>query len=483
MKRYLKLSLLLTLLILLFPHSSFPCHGKMRWRFLPLEQARKEVAKLEAMAKKEQEEFIPELFPPEVGQWIKYYNNPIFKPGPRGSWEDKSVDCFTVGIFEGKYMMWYVGTPKNLHCQIGLATSSDGINWSRCPENPVLKTGPPGSWDEAILICQDILFDEQENVYKMWYVGVNLPGNWGIGYATSPDGIHWTKYPENPVLTVTEPWEGTLLEGQDVMKTGSGYMMWYGGIDVYTDRCSIGLATSIDGIHWTKYPGNPVLTPDIPAKWDGFAVDTPDIHLVNGIYHMWYRGWRKPDGISWIGHATSSDGINWERDPLNPTLLTNSLPGTWDNYQLYRSRVILGKERKVGVGRIIDKMWFTGRTYNLTAQVGLALQIHEFEKDDISRKRFPNITQDRLDMSIEVKSKEMIEIHYFTPWLKNISLTIYNSSGEKVKTLAREMNLPGFYYLVWNGRDENNEKVGQGLYFCEIQTDSFLMTKEIVIGK
>ena len=35
---------------------------------------------------------------------------------------------------------------------------------------------------------------KSENIYEMWYVGGNPQGDLGIGYATSPDGIHWTKY-------------------------------------------------------------------------------------------------------------------------------------------------------------------------------------------------------------------------------------------------------------------------------------------------
>lgn len=487
MKHYLKLGFaLLIIYILITPHSSFPCNGKMRWRFLPIEQARKELAKLEAEAKIQQKEFGPGPFPPEIGNWIKYYNNPVFKPGPRGSWEEKSVDCFTVGIFEGKYIMWYVGTPQSLNSQIGLATSSDGINWTRCPENPVLTLGPPGSWDNAILLCQHIIFDEEENFYKMWYVGGNSQAIFGIGYATSPDGIHWTKYSGNPVLNATEPWEGSLLEGQAVIKTPTGYQMWYGGINAQTDKSSIGLATSYDGIHWTKYPENPVFTPDNPKRWDGYSVDTPDIILDEGLYHMWYRGWKRPDGISWIGYATSQDGVHWERDPNNPVLLTSPVPGSWDNYQLYRSRIILGTNRKARLGTIVDRMWFTGRTYALKAQVGFAIRIREFEKDDdrdINRKRFPRITQDKLDLSIEVASEDRIEIYYFTPWLKNISLNIYDSSGQKVKILVKEINLPGFYQVIWDGRDENNKKLPEGVYFCELQTDIHLITKEIIIEK
>jgi len=481
MKKFLRLSLLF-IILLFFSISLFPCHGKLRWRFLPIELARKEVAKMEAEIGFMQEIVLP-LLPPKIGEWVKYYDNPIFKPGPPGSWEEKSVDCFTIGIFNGKYMMWYVGTPYNLVCQIGLATSDDGIHWKRCPENPVLKIGPPGSWDDSILICQSVIFDNEEKIYKMWYVGGNSKGVFGIGYATSPDGIHWTKYPGNPVLRPTEPWEGTVLEGQTVMKVFNKYMMWYGALNLRTDRAKIGLATSPDGIHWTKYPGNPVFTPSSPKKWDGYSVDTPDVIFHGGIFHMWYMGWKKKNGLAWIGHATSYDGIHWKRDPNNPVLLTTAIPGGWDTYKLYRPRVIPAGEKDGGEAKLVDRMWYSGENRALKARIGLAFRWSTPERERRIRRKLPDISQDKLSLNIEIENKNLIHIYYFTPWIGEISLKIYNMEGHCVKTLINEVKLPGFYDLIWDTQDEKGNRVPEGIYFCELKAETYLITKEIIISR
>ena len=79
----------------------------------------------------------------------------------------------------------------------------------------------------------------------------------------------------------------------------------------------VGYATSPDGIQWTKYPGNPVFTPlRNSTTWEEpFAVDQTHVlpDPLQG-YHMFYfSGWS-------IGHAYSPDGIRWERDRDNPIL-------------------------------------------------------------------------------------------------------------------------------------------------------------------
>ena len=67
----------------------------------------------------------------------------------------------------------------------------------------------------------------------------------------------------------------------------------------------------------SKYAGNPILSP-IGVGWESVLVMSPSIIIKDGTYHMMYRG---SDGVnSRIGHATSSDGINWNRDPANPVI-------------------------------------------------------------------------------------------------------------------------------------------------------------------
>lgn len=471
----------------LAPPELFSCHGALSLRFLPIEEARIQFAKVQADLAKQRAR-IPQFQAqaPELTPWIKYYANPIFQPGPPGSWEDISADCFTIGFYENKYRMWYVGTPRSLNCQIGLATSPDGVNWTRHPDNPVLRLGPAGSWDSSILICQHILFDEPERLYKMWYVGGNPQGELGIGYATSTDGARWTKYAANPILTTTEPWEGTLIEGQTLLKRGGVYHMWYGGLAIGTDVSYIGYATSTDGVHWTKYAGNPVIYPDYgdPRPWDGYSVDTPDVYHDGTVYHMYYRGWRKRSGTSWIGHATSPDGIRWTRDPANPVLLTASVGGVWDNYQIYRSRVFPGANPPDPHRFVVDRMWFTGRDYTLKSQVGLAFRVRRADVSDIPAGVFSQgVVQDRLELAPQRSGPGMVKLYYFTPWLTELKLTIYGKSGERVRTLVREPKLPGAYELTWDGTNDRGRRAAPGLYYAELAADGYLITKEIVIDR
>jgi len=463
----------------------YSCSGLMSFRFLPIKQAREQFAKVQAELAKRRA-LLPALESiPEATPWVKYYDNPVFGPGEPGSWESKSADCHTVGFYDNKYWLWYVGTPRNLNCQIGLATSPDGVHWTRHPENPVLRLGPAGSWDDSILICQHILFDEARKIFEMWYVGGNEAGVFGIGYASSTDGVHWTKYVGNPVMTVTESWEGTALEGQTLLKMDGTYKMWYGGIKIGTDVSYIGYAESADGIHWTKYAGNPIISPaaDDPLPWDGYSVDTPDVYHDGKVYQMYYRGWREEKGVSWIGHATSVDGINWVRDPANPVFLTASAGGVWDNWQIYRARVFWGAETPDPQKLVVDRMWYTGRDRTLTSQIGLAFRVRQPGESEAVRAAFPQgVVQDRMELSLLPGRDGEVRLAYFSPWISNIGLTVFDEKGRTVRTLVRAAKLPGFYDVAWDGTDDAGRKAPSGLYYVELKGDHYVLMKEVVFA-
>jgi predicted GH43/DUF377 family glycosyl hydrolase len=464
---------------------AYSCHGVLAYRFMPKAQARLEVARLESELAKGKLSLLDFSFP-QLDRWIRYYKNPIFQPGPKGSWEEKSVDCFTVGYFQNQYWMWYVGTPNNLNCQMGLATSPDGINWTRHPDNPVLKIGQAGEWDDGILICQHVMFDKEEGIFKMWYVGGSNEGAFGFGYATSPDGAHWTKYAGNPVMVPTQPWEiGTVLEGQTLLKMNGEYKMWYGAISIGSDISNVGYASSPDGIHWTKSTLNPLITPSggTPLEWDGYSVDTPDVLYDGRIYTMYYRGWRKKSGISYIGKATSPDGIVWTRDPDNPVFVTGNIPGAWDSFQIYRARIFWATGGEDRPAAAVDRLWFTGRDYTLKSQVGLAFMPR---RDVVAPKppggRIPmRVNQDNLALESAPAPAGGVSLRFFTPWIATVGLKVYDAQGRTVRTLVSEPRLPGFYETAWDGRDDRGRALKPGLYYAELATPGYVMTREVVL--
>jgi flagellar hook assembly protein FlgD len=49
--------------------------------------------------------------------------------------------------------------------------------------------------------------------------------------------------------------------------------------------------------------------------------------------------------------------------------------------------------------------------------------------------------------------------------------------------LVSEQQKPGYYSIIWNGRDNQNRTCSQGIYFIQMQTDSYRSQKKVVLAR
>lgn len=70
--------------------------------------------------------------------------------------------------------------------------------------------------------------------------------------------------------------------------------------------------------------------------------------------------------------------------------------------------------------------------------------------------------------------------------LKNndhVSLCIYNIKGQKIKTLRSENQNPGIYQITWDGKDDLNQDIASGIYFCILKTSHEQMSRKLILLK
>lgn len=224
---------------------------------------------------------------PLTQEWEPDPANPVLSPEP-GEWDGFTIYSMAVLYEEGMFKMWYGATATQFgSVDVGYATSPDGSTWTKViGQLPGLEPGDPGAWDDWGRVPSAVLFDGEQ--YRMWYHSVQYNGGdldiWRLGTATSVDGITWDKHPE-PVMEAVFPWEEERLYMPEVVAYGGGYAMWYSALAVAPspDVASIGYAVSQDGIHWARWPDNPVLTPPPPCN----AVDSFAAIFEGNALHAW----------------------------------------------------------------------------------------------------------------------------------------------------------------------------------------------------
>jgi predicted GH43/DUF377 family glycosyl hydrolase len=304
--------------------------------------------------------------------WTKYPGNPIITGDSSGSWNTQLFLPFVLyNADSSRYEMWFSASDKSSGSyllrpwKIGFAWSYDGINWTIYP-TPVLNPSP-GQWDSQTV--EEACVIRENGQYKMWYSGgedVDPPTPQAIGYATSPDGINWTKH-SGPVLTNgSDTWERGGVCGSFIMPYESGYKMWYTAWNVAGSQEYIGYATSVDGITWQRdTQNNPVLSPGINGSWDDTWLGFPRVFCKDNYYYMYYVGVDAVWGKFQIGLAMSPNEVDWQKYPNNPILKTS--PGQWDE-----ADVELGNVLPIGDTLY---MWYDGGGFSPASKpfkIGLA---------------------------------------------------------------------------------------------------------------
>ena len=224
-------------------------------------------------------------------------------PGPgsvltRGAgFESKLVYAPSVIKENGMYKMWYTGWDAAMRTKTGLAESNDGKTWNKYNGNggPVLTWGGPTDPDKTDAGMPYVI--KENGVYKMWYTASDNSGvTWTLCYATSTDGINWTKH--GKVVDISPgKFDSRGVTGPSVIKTNDIYEMWYSGIEApfVPDIWRIGYAQSRDGINWQKIDG-----PKTKGSWyEGSQINgrfDKDNILCQAVlreentYKIWYGG-------------------------------------------------------------------------------------------------------------------------------------------------------------------------------------------------
>ena len=197
-------------------------------------------------------------------------------------------------------------------------------------DQPVF-VGDPGKWDAKIRERGWIL--KEGEVWRLWYTGFDpnqQPPLMKLGYATSSDGLHWTRHPQNPLIS--EFW----VEDMMVVKHGDEYFMFAEGA---ADQAQ--LLKSPDGIQWSR-----VGTLDIRlANGDPIPpgpFGTPTAFFENGGWHLFYE--RRDAGI-WL--ARSTDMKVWTNVSDTPVIVPG--PDSYDKLMIAMNQVIAVDGRYLAV--------------------------------------------------------------------------------------------------------------------------------------
>jgi hypothetical protein len=251
-------------------------------------------------------------FPRELVDWVPYEGNPLFAGTGQATW-DREIRERGFILREGDlWRLWYTGydSTRSETKSLGYATSPDGLVWTRHPKNPVFD----GVWTEDVFVLK------HEGLFHMFAEGVGDVAH----RLTSPDGVRWEEQGRLDIRQRSgEPISAGAYGTPTVWVEGGTWYLFY-----ERDDKGIWLATSKDLRVWMNVRDEPVIALG-PEAYDRHAVALNQVVRYRGRYYGVYHANADPE---WKGPwttclAASDDLVRWEKYPGNPVIRSDDSSG------------------------------------------------------------------------------------------------------------------------------------------------------------
>lgn len=282
--------------------------------------------------------------------WTRLRSNPVIPLGKGSAWDSGRILEPTVVKVGSVYYLYYSGNTNNkageeVGWHLGLATSTDGIHWTKYGKNPIIRN----RWEASVTYVN--------NTFYLY--AASSPGSGNAYLYTSKDGINWIS--RGSVFSKT-----SAREFEIYYESGTWYLYF---AYVNGGKYKIGCATSANGTSFKQYRSNPLVSTS--ASWEsGGDIEDPAVFkLWDGArykYALSYIGFTPGNPKPWKNGFAFSNNLTsgWTKSSLNPHLSPSSK--SWENYRTGEAAFIL-------VGDNVF-MYYSGGN-SVTNQIGLATML------------------------------------------------------------------------------------------------------------
>jgi len=180
---------------------------------------------------------------------------------------------------------------------------------------------------------------------------------------------------------------------------------------------------------------------------------TPTFTVPQSGFLPWWPYWQSPQRKEF--NLTGLDPVSLSGDTL--IFRITKVGGEHTGYIYPQEKGPLNTETRhswITIPHIVTQVEFTSLEYPKTFEL---------------RQNYPN----------PFNSETTIE--YQLPNSSDVTIKIYNTMGQLVKTLVDKWQFADYYYVKWNGKDDKNHDVSSGIYFYRIQVKDFIQTKKLLL--
>lgn len=339
-----------------------------------------------------------------------------------GSWADP-----TVLKVNNEYIMYVsamhggIATPQPI--SIYRFTSLDGYSWGMNPAIPVFEPVNGTFYEGGLETPNVVFFNGEYHMYNTVYLQ-NIPSQFKISHATSPNGINWTM-DNAPVLAPdsTVSFMSDIVAEPGALVKNDTLYLFFTGISNVGD-VSIGLARSLDGSTFFDTTQAVTIPRDIYPVNEGYlGLSTPDATLVGDTIYLFTDLVRTDTFTFWnqvgLQQFKSYGNINkWHHDTTDVHMSDDF---TWTDGN-YLSQ-LLGATPLMDGNRL--RIWYWG--YDL-AQIDTMLNDTSYHVHLVGSDLHPDTNHWGIGTS-EYVFPNMTSVNETVPLDQNIIIKYYQNKG------------------------------------------------------
>ncbi|MFA5781058.1 MAG: T9SS type A sorting domain-containing protein [Bacteroidales bacterium] len=236
------------------------------------------------------------------------------------------------------------------------------------------------------------------------------------------------------------------------------------------------------GIYCILYPS----PTDHSFTWGGSGQRSTRVELINMIAHDWFISGIASGG-AWVAPIPSGGTgvIVVDKNQYETGTFDASLFGTITYKEVYNAvALLLGKDIQ-GLYRV----WASTSAFTRTKADAILSSTYNFDGGNGPARSIIDIAELNVqDNYFSLKSypnpfNSAVTIEYTLPETGNVSLEVYNITGQLVNTLISDETKAGTHTVQWNGKDGNGSEVTSGVYYCKIVSGEFTQTERLLFIK
>ena len=156
--------------------------------------------------------------------------------------------------------------------------------------------------------------------------------------------------------------------------------------------------------------------------------------------------------VNWNSSGQKNNLSNMDGDDINPfaVILKDSVAVIWEHVENNSSQIYWTKAE-------------------FKAYSDIKEDVFSMPPDFTLKQNYPN----PFNPSTNIK--------FLLPYAVEVSLTIYNITGEKIKTLISSEMRNGSNEVVWNGNNENGQAAASGIYFYVLNYEKNRLSKKMLL--